>query len=142
MVQHSMKGQTHFGPEIMITAVGFVLLAVILVVIIFQFQTYSITYESRPELRQLIDYSENFMSSTCLVFEDHGTFFKGIFDKSKLDKNPAGCINFPEPVSISIKDEIVGSWSISKGTGNQQLTYPIVVKYPDKLVPGTLEVAI
>jgi hypothetical protein len=142
MVQHSMKGQLHFGPEIIIRALGFVLLSISLVATIFVIQQYSISYNDRPALRQLIDFSENYMSSTCLIYEDHGTFYKGVFDKAKLDKNVAGCMTFSKLVSITIKDQRGGSWTVFNPVGGQKLTYPILVKYSDQFVPGTLEVVI
>jgi hypothetical protein len=124
----------------MIKAFGFLLIAVTLLVTLYTLQQYDITYQGRPDLRQLIDYSENYLSSTCVVYEDHGTFFKGVFDKAKLDKNAAGCITFSKPVSIFIKDERGGTWNVVRNVGGQKLTYPIVVKYPDQFVLGTMEV--
>jgi len=136
-----MKGQLHFQ-EIIIKALGFLFIAVTLIATLFALHQYSVTYEDRPELRQLIDYSENYLSSKCLIYEDHGTFFKGVFDKNKLDRDAAGCIPFSKPVSISIKDERGGTWSVSKITGGQKLTYPVVIKYQDQFVPGVMEVTI
>lgn len=142
MVHRTMKGQLHFAPEIMIKALGFILIAVTLIATLFALQQYSISYEGRPDLRQLIDYSENYLSSTCLTYQDHGTSFKGIFDKSKLDNSPAGCITFSKPVSVFIKDQRGGTWSVQKTTGGQTLTYPVIIKYPDAFVMGTMEVSI
>ncbi|MFH0710997.1 MAG: hypothetical protein V1944_00295 [Candidatus Aenigmatarchaeota archaeon] len=137
-----MKGQLHFGPEIIIRSLGFIFIAISLVATLFALYNYSITYEGRPELRQLIDFSENYMSSTCLVYEDHGTYYKGIFDKSKLDNDVKGCITFSKPVSVFIRDEKGGRWSFYNNIGGQKLSYPIVVKYPNEFVPGTMEVFI
>ena len=142
-----MKGQLHFAPEIMIKALGFIFIAITLIATLFSLQQYSITYEGRPELRQLIDYSENYLSSKCITYEDHGTFFKGVFDKNKLDKNVGGCITFSKPVTITIKDQKGGSWSSRPASSllslsPQKLTYPIVIKYSDQFVPGIMEVTI
>ena len=136
-----MKGQLHF-PEIIIRSIGFIFISIALIATLFALYQYSITYEGRPELRQLIDYSENYLSSTCLTYEDHGTFYKGVFDKNKLDKNVAGCIIFSKPVSVVIRDESGGRWSSINHVTGQKLAYPIVVKYQDKFVPGTMEVFI
>ena len=137
-----MKGQLHFSTEIILQAFGFILIAITLVVTLYTFFQYDISYEGRPELRQLIDFSENYLSSTCLTYEDHGTFYKGVFDKNKLDENPSGCITFPKSVSIFIKDEKGGTWSAVKAVGGQKLTYPILVKYQNQFVPGIMEVYI
>lgn len=137
-----MKGQISLPPQTIKEALGFILITISIVMCLISFYEYHITYDAKTELRQAIDYAENFISSKCLAFEENGIFYKGILDKSKLDKGLNSCIQTDKSFSVAIIDQKNKQWGNFKQSFKEKISYPVVIKYPNEFVAGRMEVAI
>lgn len=137
-----MKGQISIPAQTIKEAVGFILITVSLVLCLVSFYQYHVTYQSKTDLRQAIDYAENFISSECIAYEENGVFYKGILDKSKLDKSLNSCIQTDKSVSVGIIDQKNKQWGSFKQSFKEKISYPVVIKYPNEFVAARMEVAI
>lgn len=137
-----MKGQLSIPSDTMMDALGFIFITATLVLTLIAFTEYQISYETKPELRQVIDYAENFISSKCIVYEDNGIFYKGILDKTKLDGGIKSCIQTDKPVFVHITDQKNGNWGQSKPISKEKIVYPVIIKYPNEFVIARMEVTI
>ena len=125
-------------------ALSFVIMTVALVGTLVAYFQYQVVYESFNQMRQTIDFAENVMNSKCLVYEENGNFFKGVFDKSKLDKGINTCIKTElfKTTSVQIIDEKGNMWGSTNFFSKNTLEYPVLVKYPKENVLARMEVSI
>jgi len=137
-----MKGQVQIPTEVMIKALAFIILTITILGVLFAVSQYQVTYESRVGYRQLIDFMENFLSARCVAYEENGNLWKGVLDESKLDSY-SPCVQYHKNVYIEIKD-MKNEWKFgTKPSGfkvEEELSYPVVIKYSDEFVPGRMEV--
>jgi len=122
-------------------ALSFIIMTVALVGTLVAYFEYQVIYESFNKMRQAIDFAENIMSSKCLVYEENGNFFKGVFDKSKLDKKVDTCIKTEKGYSFGIVDEKGGRWG-SESSSTDTIKYPVLVKYSKEFVLARMEVSL
>ena len=96
MIFLGKKGQLLEESEILIKALVFIIVTLVFVAGLTFIVTYQITYESRPEYRNLIDFTEVLLGSNCVAYEnkDSQSLMKGILDKEKLDKFDFNCASF------------------------------------------------
>lgn len=139
-----MKGQTSFASETIMKALSFIIMTVVLVGTLVAYFQYQVVYESFNDMRQTIDFAENVMNSKCLVYEENGNFFKGVFDKNKLDKGLNTCIGTElfKTASVEIIDEKGNRWGSTNPLSKNTLEYPVLVKYPKENILASMEVSI
>ena len=153
MIFPGKKGQMLEESEILIKAVVFIMVTLVFVGGVTFITTYQITYESRPDYRNLIDFTEVLLGSNCVAYEnkDSQSLMRGILDKEKLDKFSFDCINFEKKPYIIIQDERGGSWSFGAvkvpGSGSyiirtakDSLSYAVLIKYPESIVSARMDV--
>src|SRR3989344_9516813 len=150
MIFLGKKGQLLEESEILIKALVFIIVTLVFVAGLTFIVTYQITYESRPEYRNLIDFTEVLLGSNCIAYEnrDSQSLMKGILDKEKLDKFDFNCASFEKEPFVVIQDENGGSWSfgVSRSPSSlinptkESLSYAVLIKYPDSFVPARMEV--
>jgi len=132
------------APDAIMKALSFIIMTVALVGTLVAYFQYQVVYESFNQMRQAIDFAENVMSSKCLVYEENGNSFKGVFDKAKLDKGLNTCIKTDlfKTSSVAIVDEKGKRWSSGISISNNVIEYPVLVKYPNGYVLARMEVSI
>jgi hypothetical protein len=128
----------------MLKVISFLLMTMTILGCLIGVMQYQVTFQSREDARSIIDLMENILNHDCLVYKEDGNTWRGVFDKAKLDSNPSCEIPFRKNFYIEIKDSQNGNWLIGrKGFEIEDiLSYPVLIKYPDKFVEGRMEVGI
>jgi len=144
-----MKGQIAIPTEFMLNILSFMLLLITILGTFLAVAQYQLTYDSRVEYRLLIDLMENLLSDKCLIYEENGNLWKGVFDESKLDSMQSAsdlCVQFHKDFFLKVKDskEEWKFWGSDPPSSlvEESLSYPIIVKHQDEFVPGYMEVKV
>lgn len=139
-----LKGQLSISTEVMLKVISFLLMTMAILGCLIGVMQYQVTFEARENARYLVDLMENLLNHECLVYKENGNTWRGVFDKNKLVSGPTCDISFNKNFYIEITDSENGHWVIgSKGFEIEDtLSYPVLIKYPDKFVAGRMEVGI
>ena len=127
----------------MLKAIAFLLLTMTILGCLLGVMQYQVTYESRENYRELIDLIENILNHECLVYEENGNIWRGVFDKGKLNANPFCQISYPKNFYVEIIDSentwVIGNKPLMSKL-EESLSYPVLIKYSNKLAVGRMEV--
>jgi len=118
-----MKGQAFVLPETLIDVLQLLIFVAFFVGTFLMFTTYNMIVKSSVEERTAFDLINNVIGNRCLLYSDEGgNYYRGIFDKKKLD-NGNLCIDLGK-FSLEITD-FQAQWKF--GSSNYQKKYSLPV---------------
>ncbi len=132
-----MKGQAYVLPETLIDVIQLITFIALFVGTFLIFTTYNLVFKNTIEEREVSDLINIILGDRCLLANEDGNYFRGIFDAEKLKKG-APCVSLGK---YSIIFEDIEGNVFSLGSCNSiKHSLPVVIKNNDRFNLGKMVV--
>ena len=132
-----MKGQAYILPETLIDILQLLSFVALFIGTFLIFTNYNMTIKTSIEDREAFDFMNVIFGDKCILFENDGNFYRGIFDAEKL-KNGELCV-LQEKFSLKIEDQMGNSFSFGS-CNNEKYHIPVVIKDKESYILGRMVV--